>query len=56
MVVGVGVAPEETVISISVVDKAVSPTVTATGEATTIGESSLTPSPSVTVSTELITP
>jgi hypothetical protein len=56
MVVGVGVTPEGTVISMSVVDKAVSPTVTATPTFETIGESSQTPSPSVTVSTEPITP
>jgi hypothetical protein len=56
LVVGVGVTPEETVISMSVLDKAVSPTAIATGEFETIGESSLTPSPTVTITTELITP
>jgi hypothetical protein len=56
LVVGVGTTSEATVIYMSVVDRAVSPTVTATGEFVTIGESSLTPSPSVTVTTELITP
>jgi hypothetical protein len=56
IVVGVGVTSEETAISMSVVDKAVPPTVTATPESETIGESSQTPSPTVEVSTELITP
>jgi hypothetical protein len=57
MVVGVGVAPEETVIYMSVVDRAVAPpTVTAAPEFESIGESSLIPSPTVTVTTELITP
>jgi hypothetical protein len=57
IVVGVGVTPEETAISMSEVNRAVTPpTVTATPTFTTIGESSLTPSPTVTVTTELITP
>jgi hypothetical protein len=57
IVVGVGVTSEETVISMSEVNRAVTPpTVTATPEFESIGESSLTPSPTVTVSTEPITP
>jgi hypothetical protein len=56
LVVGVGTTSEATVISISVVDKAVPPTVTVTPEFESIGESSRTPSPTVEVSTELITP
>jgi hypothetical protein len=56
LVVGVGITSEATGVSISAIDKAVSPTVTIERTFTTIGESSLTPSPSVTVTTELITP
>jgi hypothetical protein len=56
LVVGVGTTSEATAISMSVVDKAVPPTVTVTPEFESIGERSQTPSPSVTVTTESITP
>jgi hypothetical protein len=56
LVVGVGTTSEATAISMSVVDKAVPPTVTVTPEFESINESSQTPSPSVTVTTESITP
>jgi hypothetical protein len=57
MVVGVGITSEEEVISISEVNRAVAPpTVTVEPTFELINESSLTPSPEVTVSTELITP
>jgi hypothetical protein len=57
LVVGVGTTSEATGIYMSVVDRAVAPpTVTVTPTFESIGESSLTPSPTVEVSTELITP
>jgi hypothetical protein len=56
IVVGVGVTSEERVIYISEVGKVVSPTVTATPTFESINNLPLTPSPTVTVSTELITP
>jgi hypothetical protein len=56
LVVGVGITSEEQGITMYVFDGLIPPTVTGEFRSETIGESSLTPSPSVTVSTELITP
>jgi hypothetical protein len=56
LVVGVGTTSEATVISMSVVDRAVPPTVTVEATFESIGESSQTPSTTVEVSTESITP
>jgi hypothetical protein len=56
MVVGVGVTPEERTIYMSVVDKAVSPTMMVEPIFETINEKVFTPTLTAEVSTELITP
>jgi hypothetical protein len=56
VLVGVGTTSEATSIYITNVDRTTSISIAVTPEFESIGESSQTPSPSVTVSTELITP
>jgi hypothetical protein len=56
VLVGVGTTSEATGIYIANVDRTTSISIAVTPEFESIGESSQTPSPSVTVSTELITP